>query len=127
MIRPQGWGSVEVALAHGFIVASYDDNQGSHVRPTPPTTGFEPFTFDLNPDNPLARIGKDGRCRSRLVDPDWFFDLSDTKAKAICLTCPVRDLCLAYAVETDAHGVWGATDRTQRNAIRARLKRESTP
>jgi WhiB family redox-sensing transcriptional regulator len=44
-------------------------------------------------------------------------------AKRICAACPVRQLCLDYALETrEAHGVWGGLNETERRAI---LKRKA--
>lgn len=44
-------------------------------------------------------------------DPDLFFaegTVALETAKALCLGCPVRDLCLAGALErAEPHGVWG--------------------
>lgn len=42
------------------------------------------------------------------------------KAKAVCLSapCPVRDVCLQYALETESqYGVWGGTTRSDRKRI----------
>jgi WhiB family redox-sensing transcriptional regulator len=40
-------------------------------------------------------------------------------AKAVCQTCPVRDECLAYAIDNnEPEGVWGGTDPIDRVAIR---------
>ena len=47
----------------------------------------------------------------RLVDPDLFFAESPADveaAKALCLDCPIRQRCLAGAVERrEPWGVWG--------------------
>jgi WhiB family transcriptional regulator, redox-sensing transcriptional regulator len=47
----------------------------------------------------------------RLVDPDLFFAESPADveaAKALCLECPIRDRCLAGALERrEPWGVWG--------------------
>ena len=44
-------------------------------------------------------------------------------AKRICAACPVRQLCLDYALETrEGHGVWGGLNETERRAI---LKRQA--
>lgn len=36
----------------------------------------------------------------------------------ICATCPVRLLCLDYAVEHKLEGVWGGTTDMQRKGVR---------
>ena len=64
-------------------------------------------------------------CRG--VDPDIFYPVSDDDAeaaKAICVTCPVREACLEYAlVNRERDGVWGgATERERRRLIRQRRK-----
>lgn len=47
----------------------------------------------------------------RLNDPELFFAESPAdveRAKALCLDCPVRELCLAGALERrEPWGVWG--------------------
>ncbi|MBB5077226.1 WhiB family transcriptional regulator [Nonomuraea endophytica] len=57
------------------------------------------------------------------VDPELFFPVSThgpgeeqvMAAKAVCARCPVREQCLAYALDTrQAEGVWGGTDPAQR-------------
>jgi WhiB family transcriptional regulator, redox-sensing transcriptional regulator len=38
-------------------------------------------------------------------------------AKALCVRCPVRDLCLEQALSTrDPHGVWGGMNEAERRA-----------
>jgi Transcription factor WhiB len=55
-----------------------------------------------------------GLCRSK---QDIFFsdDRADIeRAKAICLTCPVRQPCEQYARSHDEYGVWGGTTEAER-------------
>lgn len=63
------------------------------------------------------------RCRDH--DPTTFFGTDDSEpaaaeteanAKAVCAHCPVRELCLAYALEAqEQFGVWGGlTERERR-------------
>ncbi|MDQ1436794.1 MAG: WhiB family transcriptional regulator, redox-sensing transcriptional regulator [Acidimicrobiaceae bacterium] len=41
------------------------------------------------------------------------------QAKAICARCPVRDTCLAFAIETNQeYGVWGGTTEDERRVLR---------
>lgn len=48
-------------------------------------------------------------------------------AKRICATCPVRALCLDYALTTrEAHGVWGGLNETERREILKRRAREAS-
>jgi WhiB family redox-sensing transcriptional regulator len=60
-------------------------------------------------------------------DPELFFPISlegpsrsqVERAKKVCGTCPVREPCLEYALDTkQAHGVWGGTDSLQRRELR---------
>ncbi|WP_235030758.1 WhiB family transcriptional regulator [Nonomuraea solani] len=40
------------------------------------------------------------------------------QAKHVCGGCPVREPCLAYALDTrQAYGVWGGTDPGQRREL----------
>ena len=55
-------------------------------------------------------------------DVDFFADddVSVMRAKALCAGCPVRDDCLAFAIESNqSQGVWGG----QAPAERAKLRR----
>ena len=69
-----------------------------------------------------------GSCRS--ADPDLFFGPDaaefvsarkkrEAEAKAVCARCPVRDACLAYALDTgEVYGVWGGLSEDERRAMR---------
>ncbi|MFE7060487.1 WhiB family transcriptional regulator [Streptomyces californicus] len=75
-------------------------------------------------------------CRDE--DPDLFFPTGTTgpallqaeEAKTVCRSCPVRALCLEWALESgQEQGVWGGTDeddrrRIHRRAARRRLKQQ---
>jgi len=39
-------------------------------------------------------------------------------ALRICRTCPVRDECLAHALDADEHGIWGGTTEAERRAMK---------
>lgn len=56
------------------------------------------------------------------TDPEAFFpDLGDStrSAKAVCMACPVRRQCLAFALENDERfGVWGGLSVNERRALR---------
>ncbi|MFF1874313.1 WhiB family transcriptional regulator [Streptomyces sp. CB03911] len=75
------------------------------------------------------------RARCRDLDPELFFPLGNTgpalrqaeEAKAVCHTCPVRERCLAWAVETGQEaGVWGGTSEDERRALKRRAARRRT-
>lgn len=67
----------------------------------------------------------DAACLS--VDPEIFFPPGEgqtawpriDKAKSICETCPVLELCLEFALRTNAqYGIWGGTTAGERKRIR---------
>lgn len=58
------------------------------------------------------------------TDPEVFFAPPDGNvcwwdtAVAVCLGCPVRDQCLAYAIEHGiAYGVWGGSTEADRRPL----------
>jgi|SRR5689334_10957896 len=62
------------------------------------------------------------------ADPDLFFPIGTTgpaldqinEAKRICLACPVRKPCLAWALELGAaSGIWGGTTEDERRAAQS--------
>jgi WhiB family redox-sensing transcriptional regulator len=71
-----------------------------------------------------------GNCNIRHVDPDIMFpgvgqNKETAKAKAVCEGCPVKGVCLDYALTNFIkHGVWGGTTERQRQRMR-RERRES--
>jgi WhiB family redox-sensing transcriptional regulator len=59
----------------------------------------------------------------RTLDPDLFFPISSlgksleqvTRAKAVCVQCPVRRECLAFALRThQTYGIWGGMTEEER-------------
>ena len=58
------------------------------------------------------------------VDPDELFvtGAAQNRAKAVCLTCPVRSECLSDALDNRVEfGVWGGmTERERRALLRRR-------
>jgi WhiB family transcriptional regulator, redox-sensing transcriptional regulator len=74
---------------------------------------------------PLDTWMQYGRCRE--TDPDLFFPEGRggavtnalKQAKKVCGTCPVRALCLDWAVTTgQTAGVWGGLDEDERLPLR---------
>jgi WhiB family redox-sensing transcriptional regulator len=65
-----------------------------------------------------------GACRSS--DPDALFvqGAAQNRAKAVCLSCPVRTECLSDALDHKIEfGVWGGmTERERRALLRRRLE-----
>ena len=69
------------------------------------------------------------------VDPDLFFPIGTTgpaldqidEAKRICLACPVRNQCLAWALDLEAaSGIWGGTTDDERHAMREAARHRSS-
>jgi len=65
-------------------------------------------------------------------NPELFFPISGTarglgqarRAKAVCGSCPVRQRCLDYALDTrQAYGIWGGLGEDERVSLRAALGR----
>jgi WhiB family redox-sensing transcriptional regulator len=65
-------------------------------------------------------------------NPELFFPIGTTgpavdqldEAKQVCRTCPVRDSCLQWALETGVdHGVWGGLDEAERRSFKRRAAR----
>jgi WhiB family redox-sensing transcriptional regulator len=72
----------------------------------------------------------DAACREH-AELDWFpmYEGSAVRpALEICPHCPVREPCLAYAIEHGERGVWGGTSEQERRrmADRARHRRRTT-
>ena len=66
-----------------------------------------------------------GACKG--LDPTTFYPLTDEEAgpaKAVCASCPVKDVCLEFALDTrEAEGIWGGTTaRERRRLLRQRRK-----
>ena len=48
-------------------------------------------------------------------------DSREAAARALCGRCPVRDLCLDYALDAgESHGIWGGLNELQRRRLRQR-------
>ena len=70
---------------------------------------------------------QDGSCRDH--PPEVFFPSDGVGvivAQRICGGCPVKDTCLAYALENRIdHGVWGGTSERQRRRLLKRRRQAS--
>ncbi|MFF8844238.1 WhiB family transcriptional regulator [Streptomyces sp. NPDC015127] len=69
-------------------------------------------------------------CRNE--DPDLFFPVGTggpalvqaEAAKQVCARCPVREQCLAWALENgQATGVWGGLSEDERRSLTRRSRR----
>jgi WhiB family transcriptional regulator, redox-sensing transcriptional regulator len=69
------------------------------------------------------------RAACRGADPDLFFPErgeSADPARQICARCPVRQPCLAYALDIGiTQGVWGGLAERERRVLRAPRQRAS--
>ncbi|MGD9525159.1 MAG: WhiB family transcriptional regulator [Dehalococcoidia bacterium] len=80
-------------------------------------------------------VGRDGdkeqawpaRARCRGMDTEVFFPVAEVgpvrdgevaRAKAVCAECPVRELCLDWALVALPHGVAGGLDEQERAELR---------
>ena len=86
---------------------------------------------------PASMTGWAARGACRHSDPELFFPVTTAGpaagqvalAKAVCARCPVRALCLEFALDSgQAFGVWGGTTGEERRLIRRRrdYRRRST-
>jgi WhiB family transcriptional regulator, redox-sensing transcriptional regulator len=87
-------------------------------RPDMPRIKIDPSQIDTD-------FFDDAACRD--ANTEVFFPVSDAHAgpaKEICATCPVREECLEFALETrPADGVWGGLTPIERHrVIRRRQK-----
>jgi WhiB family redox-sensing transcriptional regulator len=62
----------------------------------------------------------------RFLDTELFFPISKTglalteirEAKAVCQSCPVRQACLTFALDThQGYGIWGGYDEDERRLL----------
>ncbi len=67
------------------------------------------------------------------ADTDLFFPIGSTgfavlqvrEAKQVCAPCPVRSLCLDWAVKLNIdHGVWGGLSEEERRSLKRRQTRK---
>lgn len=81
-------------------------------------------------DNQPNRRPVDWRNRAACLieDPELFYPIGTVsaaaieqaeRAKQVCATCPVKAICLQYALTTGQHyGVWGGLDEDERRTFR---------
>lgn len=79
------------------------------LLPPPGASGGDPVP---------GEIRQHGVCTTA-PEPDIFFDEENPEpALALCEACPVRALCLSYALEHEQYGIWGATTPAERDGLR---------
>ena len=53
-----------------------------------------------------------------VTEPRPAREARERRAKAICAVCPVREPCLAVALDTrEPHGIWGGMNEAERQAL----------
>lgn len=97
---------------------------------TAPAVDTRPTDTDLTPETAAAAL----RLPCRVSDPDLWFAESPAdleQAKALCAECPLRQACLAAALErAEPWGVWGGEILDQGTVIarkRPRGRPRKTP
>ena len=103
------------------------DRPTSHRRPGLPRTGGPTPTFPRPPLSP-APVRRPLPCR--VEDPELWFAESPTElelAKDLCGSCPVRQKCLAGALDrAEPWGVWGG-EIFERGVVIARKRPRGRP
>ena len=74
---------------------------------------------------PMAvRLDWKQKAACRDLDTSMFFPDTEEEAaaaKSVCAGCPVREACLAFALDTRQHdGIWGGLDENERRRVRRR-------
>jgi len=69
-------------------------------------------------------------CIDVVDDVSFFPDKEDlgaiVRAKAVCSSCPVADICLSWAIETNQfQGIWGGHTPKERRRLRRRWMEET--
>lgn len=93
------------------------------IKPSIPDDWFiDPLTLGAPPEDDSALSWQASALCSQ-TDPEAFFPEkggSTKAAKRICISCEVRDQCLAYALANDERfGVWGGLSEHQRRKLRS--------
>ncbi|MEW2516705.1 WhiB family transcriptional regulator [Actinacidiphila alni] len=86
----------------------------------------------LVPDERQCSVSWQDRAACRTVDPELFFPVGTAgparlqvqKAQRICAGCPVREVCLEYALDIgESAGVWGGASEEERRSLKRRRSR----
>jgi WhiB family redox-sensing transcriptional regulator len=77
--------------------------------------------------NPAEDWQHDAACRGQdavfFFAPNYFErreekNAREAVAKSFCIRCPVRDVCLEYALASrEAHGIWGGLNEMERRRL----------
>ncbi|HET8690216.1 MAG TPA: WhiB family transcriptional regulator [Candidatus Saccharimonadales bacterium] len=71
---------------------------------------------------------EEGKCYEQ-ADPELFFPAGEKskehrsqieEAKSYCRRCDMAELCLAWAMAKEDHGVWGGMSANERRAVKRR-------
>lgn len=80
------------------------------------------------PPGPERLWSEDRACKGTPVQ-EWVPDAGEEVTdwhRHYCDTCPVRQVCLQWATDTDQWGVWAATTRDERRALKRRKQRRES-
>lgn len=81
--------------------------------------------FSMFPHDDEEELRWQERALCAQTDPEAFFPEkggSTREAKRICLTCPVRNECLEYALAHDERfGIWGGLSERERRRLKRRV------
>jgi WhiB family transcriptional regulator, redox-sensing transcriptional regulator len=107
------------------------DRPTSHRRPGLPRTGFPSSSVHpRRPHVPLAPAPVRRPLPCRVEDPELWFAETPAQlelAKSFCTDCPVREACLAGALQrAEPWGVWGG-EIFERGAVIARKRPRGRP
>lgn len=68
---------------------------------------------------------EDADCASPEYDPDWWHDthpggadVNSLRAKLVCASCPIREICLSEAPKAEDSGIWGGLTAKERQRWR---------
>jgi WhiB family redox-sensing transcriptional regulator len=74
-------------------------------------------------------VWRDAAACAKASDVDFFAppeNLAESnRARALCASCPVRDECLAFAIDSNqTEGIWGGMTPQERSKLRRRWMRD---
>lgn len=82
--------------------------------------GYDPFFPNIVDDEGNEYID-DGTIWAAFGDTTEYYE----EAKKICDVCPIREACLAHALEEkERYGMWGGTTPIERRRVERRQRRE---
>lgn len=84
--------------------------------------------FAVEPELTVKKARNRGRPEAELAElaEDWeAYEDAVSRAKSVCVACPVARQCGEYAIETrEAHGIWGGMTVRERANVGHRAKKQ---